>query len=600
MNKLEHAPQKIEKKEKKNKTVENHRSKLSIFFAKVVSYLKHLGLIFVILLLLFFVMKYWNKADDISPFFTIHYTLATLLVWFSLYLILKGFTSKSFLSLSLVVVAELIFDLINYIVLRIRGSAVTISDLVALPTALSISQNLTIEFEKKGIIGIILAIILLSTLILFRNQFLKQKEKWCSRSIKVVLGLSFLIVLSFTSIYKGYSIWDINATYRTLGSPLTIMRMAQDIRVKKPQGYQKNKVKELLASQTPSLSVISQKDLPNIIVIINESFCDYYHLYQEGYADPIEYFTQLSQSENVISGVMYSSSFGGQTSNIEYEFLTQNSIRILPVGSYMFQQYISKPVSSSLVTHLKNHGYTASAIHPWESFAYSRNKIYPFLGFDTIKFRSDIEGLEANFNNDFPTDQSTYQEVLRQIQSKKSNEKLFAYVLTVQNHTSFENPDPNQITYHDETNKNVYMQLIHESSESLKDFIQKLSSYDEKYLLLFFGDHQPNLDELDNLAERDYLQYEVPFLIWANYPIEGQHGIKTSTIFLQNYLLNAAGIEYNQMNQYIDSLSKEYPIITPMFCMNANDKILSTDEVKDNSKLLEYNQIDYYRIFDSP
>ena len=144
------------------------------------------------------------------------------------------------------------------------------------------------------------------------------------------------------------------------------------------------------------------------------------------------------------------------------------------------------------------------------------------------------------------------------------------------------------------------MQLIHESAESLKDFIQKLSSYDEKYLLLFFGDHQPNLDELDNLAERDYLQYEVPFLIWANYPIEGQHGIKTSTIFLQNYLLNAAGIEYNQMNQYIDSLSKEYPIITPMFCMNANDKILSTDEVKDNSKLLEYNQIDYYRIFDSP
>ena len=88
---------------------------------------------------------------------------------------------------------------------------------------------------------------------------------------------------------------------------------------------------------------------PNIIVIVNESFCDYYNLYKKGNTNPIEYFTKLSKDENVVSGVVYSSEFGGQTSNVEYEFLTQNSTNILPVSESIPFSLIPSPSHFKLI-----------------------------------------------------------------------------------------------------------------------------------------------------------------------------------------------------------------------------------------------------------
>ena len=223
-----------------------------------------------------------------------------------------------------------------------------------------------------------------------------------------------------------------------------------------------------------------------------------------------------------------------------------------------------------------------------------------FLGFDSIKFKNDIEGLEQTFNNEFFTDRSTYKELLKQLSEKQPNEKVFKYVLTVQNHTGYTNPDPNQITYHDENAKNVYMQLAHESSVALEELIDNIKKYDEKYLLLFFSDHQPNLDDIDNFAQRDVTAYEVPFLIWANYDIEEQYNVKTSTIFLQNYLLKAAGVKFSNMNNYMEELQKYYPVITKRFYMDSQGNIFKNNNENSNSafKMKEYDKIDYYRIFD--
>lgn len=577
-------------------------------YKKIIPYICHIALLGLIFLLLYLSMKYLNNADNISPFFTFHYTIATIFVWIALYLILKGITNSSLLSVSITAGIEIAFDIMNYIVLMERGSAITISDILAIPTALSVASSLHISFAKKGIIGLIFVFFIILIISVFRKSFIPKESKAIYRFAKILVGIAIFFILSLTNIYKSYSLWDINETYRSLGTPLTILRMIRDINVHAPENYNRNEASRLLSSygnkiatKTIPTNATLTEEQTNIIVIINESFCDYYNLYKEGYLDPISYFTELSKSENVISGVTYSSGFGGQTSNVEYEFLTQNSIRILPIGSYVFQQFITSPVKSSLVSTLKDNGYRTSAIHPWESFAYSRNKIYKLFGFDSIKFKDDIDGLETTFNNDFFTDKSTYQELLKEINQKDKNEKIFEYVLTVQNHIGYNNPDPNQITYHDENTKNVYMQLIHNSSEALEELINELKSKDEKYLLLFFGDHQPNLDEQDNFSERDIEAYETPFIIWANYDIKEQYDIKTSTVFLQNYLLKTAGIKFTDMNNYMEDLEQYFPIITKNFCIDINGNMLKGADTNSPlyNKLIEYNKINYYRIFDS-
>ena len=446
--------------------------------------------------------------------------------------------------------------------------------------------------------GILFAFIAILILILFRNKFIKEKSFNMTKVVKIIVGIFIPIIFVNMGLYNDYSLWDMQETYRFLGSPITVVRMLEDINVEPPEGYNKDVTKNILDSYKTSNKNNNIGDTPNIIVIINESFCNLYDTYQVGNLDPTEYFTSLSKGENAISGIVYSSEYGGRTANVEYEFLTQNSTKILPEGSYVFQQYLSKPINSSIVKYLKSIGYKTSAIHPWAHYAYSRSKIYDLFGFDSTKFINDIEGIEENFNNSFPSDKSTYVELIKEIKNKKKDEKIFEYVLTVQNHIAFTNPDPKQKTYFDDNEANVFMQLTHSSSEALRDVIDVIKDSDEKYVLLFFGDHQPNIAYINNLEKDITKQYEVPFLIWANYDIEEEYNIKTSMVYLQNYLFKAAGIDFTDMNNFMANLQKQFPVLTKKFFMDSNYNIYEKYDDNNSQALHEYNDIVYYRIFD--
>ena len=167
-----------------------------------------------------------------------------------------------------------------------------------------------------------------------------------------------------------------NEAYKVIGTPATILRMLETLKVSPPEGYSKEDVESFLNTYNTNSSINNNLDAkPNIVVIVNESFCDYYNVYKDSTSDinPIQDFLDISNGENAISGVLYSSAFGGQTSNVEYEFLTQNSIRLLTPGSYVFQQYIIKSVDYSLANYLKNQGYTTKALHLLYATGYRRN-----------------------------------------------------------------------------------------------------------------------------------------------------------------------------------------------------------------------------------
>ena len=560
-------------------------------------------LIFAILVLLSIMMQILEDFQYIFASNNIKYIVATICIWICQFLILKGITNKTKISLGIVIGFEAFFDVINYLVKAARGSTIAISDIYAIKTAISVSNSITIELDKRFWVGIISLIFIIAVFVTFRNYFTEERHEIKIRILEIFIGVLFIVTLSKTNLYREWPLWDLNDTYRNIGSPITILRMTQDLKVKPPIGYNKLEAGKILKHYEKKENSGRNSNIdeyPNIIVIVNESFCDYYNSYKDGYSNPIENFTELSKGENAVSGIMFSSEFGGKTSNVEYEFLTQNTTRVLPRGSYVFQQYISRSVKSSLVEHLESLGYKTSAIHPWENFAYSRNKVYPLFGFDNIKFKDDIEGLEKNFNNDFFSDRSTYRELLRQINDKKKNEKLFEYVLTVQNHIGYLNTDPKQIDYSDDLHTNVYMQLLHESSEALNELIDELKNKDEKYILLFFGDHQPNLDDSDSGIEREIVQYEIPFLIWANYDIEEQYNITTSTVYLQNLLLKSAGVEFSTMNNYMEELYNTYPIITKRFYGDKEGIIYreDNDRTRNYGKIEEYDKVSYYRIFE--
>ena len=578
-------------------TIESKPKKVLRYILKL---LLNIVIIVVSISLLYFSMKNFDNASKEEIFNKKDYVFSTLAIWICGYLIVKGITGKSRLSLAIVVGIEAIYDVINYVVRLVRGSAITISDIKALQTAFSVAKNIKIQFDIKFLYGMLFLLPIILIIVFCKKGFFEKKEQWYLRVVKFLAGVLIIIALTRTDIYNTYTIWDVNETYRVIGTPLTLFRMAHNLKVEKPEGYDKKKVAEILDGYDIE-EVVKDKDKPNVIVIVNESFMNYIDVYKDAFSNPIEYFTELSKDNNVISGTVYSSAFGGQTANIEYEFLTQNSIRNLPVGSYPFQQYLTRNINSSLIEHMESLGYTTSAIHPWENYAYSRNKIYKFFGFDSIKFKDDIEGLEPNFNNEFFTDRSTYRELLKELKEKKKDEKVFKYVLTVQNHLGYWHVDPTQKTYSDNGTKNIYMQLLHESEAALREVLEELKKSDEKYILLFFGDHQPNLDDYDNFNDDSNKKYKVPFIIWANYEIEGKHDIKTSMVYLQNYLLDAAKLPKSAMNNYMEELKEYYPVITKNFYMDTEGKMYEgEDDSSDRfEKLKEYYMVNYYNLFDN-
>lgn len=559
----------------------------------------HFGLIIALFVLLMLEMRCF---EDSTKIFTVDkntiFMVATIVIWIALYLIIKGITGKTKLSLGIVVGVETAFDIINYIVRTARGSAIALSDISAIRTALSVSGNLKLSFDLKFIIGIDILALIIILMIIFRKKFIEAKLKWQIRVLEIVFGIIFILYILNSGIYDRWSLWDMNDIYREAGTPISILRMIKNIKVKPPEGYNTVQASKIL-NKYENLEKANTDDDPNIIVIINESFCDYYNLYKKGTENPIPFFTQLSKGENVVSGVSYSSEYGGKTSNVEYEFLTQNVTGILQDNSYVFQQYIDKNVKSSIVENLKKQGYKTSGMHPWYNYAYSRNKVYKLFGFDSTKFKDDMVGLQRNFNNQFFDDRSTYEQLLNEINQKKKDEKVFEYVLTVQNHVSYIKEDPTQKKYSDLLPENVYMQLLHESDEAFKQLIDEIKKKDEKYIVLMFGDHQPNVTEKPSSVKYKK-EFETPFVIWANYDIPEQYGVVTSTVYLQNYLLKAAGVKLSAMNNYMEELKKYFPILTKNFYVDKTGKIYERNEKTEQNyeKLHEYYILDYYRIME--
>lgn len=63
----------------------------------------------------------------------------------------------------------------------------------------------------------------------------------------------------------------------------------------------------------------------------------------------------------------------------------------------------------------------------------------------------------------------------------------------MQNHLQYTEKDEDSKIYTDDYYANVYLQQTNKSDDALKDLLQYFKNYNEKTIILFFGDHQPNM-----------------------------------------------------------------------------------------------------------
>ena len=167
------------------------------------------------------------------------------------------------------------------------------------------------------------------------------------------------------------------------GMAVTFAMDLKFVAVDKPDGYSRQKAKELLDSYSGTddnsdaannTAITDKSDYPNIIVVMDEAFSDLSVLGDfDTNTDYMPFVHSLEKgNENTITGYLNTSVCGGNTADTEFEFLTGNTMAFLPVGSIPYQQYI-KSTTPSLASYLKSIGYATYAQHPYYSSGWNRD-----------------------------------------------------------------------------------------------------------------------------------------------------------------------------------------------------------------------------------
>lgn len=324
--------------------------------------------------------------------------------------------------------------------------------------------------------------------------------------------------------------WEQKGTYRN-GYILNFVLGIRDSFVEKPADYSLDTIKELedkYGTTAADADVAKEtEDAPVIIAIMNESFADLGVIGDLRTNQEVTPFLD-SMDTNITKGYALSSVFGAKTPNSEWEFLTGNTMAYLPSGSVAYQQYVSGN-TYSLVSTLESYGYNCVSMHPYYATGWSRNKVYPLLGFTQSYFIDDFD--QSNIVREYITDEELYNKIIAQYEAKDPDEKLFIMSITMQNHGGYTDEYPNftenvRMTNGYYSDVNQYLSLVNTSDQALEKLINYFSNVDQKVEIVFFGDHQPSLNSsfyrqmngkglsgltIDELEEL----FTVPFFIWT-------------------------------------------------------------------------------------
>lgn len=514
------------------------------------------------------------------------------------------------------IVIGFLFNLSSFVVNILRGTPLIPSDFLAIGTAAQVAQNYTFQLRYPIIVTTVITILVISLIVKFSFKPTFKRKNLIFSVSGTAVALIFVLSLSAVD-YSGdvIDVYDQQHANNTHGTLYSFYINVRKMLLQKPDGYEEDDIKVMLSSYEGEKEL--PEKMPNIIAIMNESFADL-----EAVGDlktNVDFMPYINSMEkNTVKGQLLVSPFGGYTCNTEFEFLTGLSMGALPSGSTPYLQYVSKPYNFALPSYLSEFGYTSVAVHPYFARCWNRQKVYDFFGFDEF---ISLEGFDkyigkenVDYIRSYMSDRTSYRAVIKRLEEKKQEEKLFLFNVTMQNHGGYTYEDrafptvtvTNLKGHYKEAEQ--YLSLIKESDTAFKELIEYLKEYKEPTVVVMFGDHQPAIEQeffeelygnqLSKLSSEELQKrYKVPFVIWANYDIKSaqKEDIKTSPNYLSNLLLDCTGIPKSGLGNFTDEVSREIPQINGAGYYTEDGNWHVHSDTKPDV-LKQYNDVEYYML----
>ena len=561
----------------------------------------------------YFMFEYVTGNLDTVPYYMAVLNIGWIYV---LYLALFAVTGRTRIAVPPASCVLYVISLAETFVVAFRSCPIMLWDVMAFRTAMTVSGNyeffITRQMKTAFVLLLLMNVFLWFTPRRVRGWKLRLAVGGGIAASIAGYGAWFFAVL-VPSWGLGINMWAINGTYQEYGYVLSTAVSLQYVVKKPPQGYSNARLKEIYnrleesiyaeAGNGQAYPVKSQaypespenpenpENRPeegqpvtpvNLICIMNESLAE---LKTAGdFTTNTEYFPFMdSLEENTVRGSLCVPVFGSMTSNTEFEFLTGDSMALLPANSIAYQFNV-KPDTYSMVSTLKDQGYYSVAMHPYPGENWNRVECYQNMGFDAFLDQEFYEGSQELRN--YVSDEADYQKLIQVVEAKENPEdKLFIFNVTMQNHGGYEGTYDNfeqevWLTgeYEGKYPKtDQYLSLMKRSDQAFQYLVEYFSRIDEPTMIVMFGDHQPSVEDefYDDIAGmpsseitvQDHLMwYETPFIIWTNYSMPSEDMGRLGAVYLSSEVLWRANLEMTPYNRFLLAMKEELPVVHFLGC----------------------------------
>ena len=390
-----------------------------------------------------------------------------------------------------------------------------------------------------------------------------------------------------------------------------------------PEGYDQDYMLDVLARVDQLLGTTETPEKkPNILFILSESFYDLQRLPVLQYeGDPLANFHAL-EAESV-SGAFHSHYLGYGTGYIEMSMLYGlNSLDLPPGTNICFQdEDVYQRFDALAEQYTKSGDYTAEMLHAYDNTLYNRTVTYPLLGFNDLYFSDDIQqmGIERDggaYGGFYMRDGYFFQGMLKRMEAlNQEGKRAFLFGITMENHQPFE---PQKFNYEcqiplvapDFTPAQrdvirVMLEGVTRADQALGELTDYLRTCGEPTVVVFFGDHRPNLfmpggdtvytllglcpenDTQSWTPEQINDLYSTDYLIWANDPalLDGLAGTRrdSSITALGPQLLELTGTPVSRYWGLLEKVSKVALTQTDLYFVDGEGSASYTREEADLS-----------------
>lgn len=507
------------------------------------------------------------------------------------------------------------FGITNSILLIFRTTPFTAVDFLLIESAIRVLNN---YFSLFGIIslGALIVVAILLCIYLFRKapKFTERIPRLKYLGIFSVTIVIFVLATNFGTRTNRIAVnfGNIGEAFMKYGFPYCFSNSIFNTGIDRPDDYSDEMVVEILynINENNQGTAVPQKDTPNIIFLQLESFFDTKYMKDIIVSEnPIPNFQNLKDTYS--SGFVRVPSVGAGTANTEFEMITGMNLDFFGPGEYPYKTVLQDTTCESYPYVLKTLGYTAHAIHNNDGTFYERNEVFSNLGFDTftsIEYMYVEEVTSGGWAKDF----YLTEHIMDCLESTETPD--YVYTISVQGHGKYPetiNPEEYDILAYNQDGEinpgfTYFIQQTHEMDKFVGELINTLENFNEKTIVVMYGDHLPSLEITnDRLINGDI--YQTEYIIWSNFELDnvnknleayqlGSHvmdmlDIDTGIISLyhrffsdeDNYLDNLQVLQYDMLygeNEVYDGITPYLPTELQMgiWPVTIEDIIFSEEE----------------------